>query len=130
MKAFLAQKHNVLSQQQGTGYISLPTCDQPGGLALHPAVMDDSEERLEKVKQGNSKKKGRGRGKERKGNLDNGLSGFLFTSQCSEEIRETFKHQLIKGVEKATNPNDEEWCTPLSTGERESCYHSAKGEAE
>ena len=120
VKAFLAQKYNVLSQQQGTGYISLPTCDQPGGLALHPTVMDDSEERLEKAKQGNSKKKGRGRAKERKGNSDNGLSGFPFTSQWSEEIRETFKHQLIKGIEKATNPNDEEGCTPLSTEERES----------
>ena len=127
VKAFLAQ--NVLSQQQGTGYISLPTCDQPGGLALHPTVMDDSEERLEKAKQGSSKKKGRGRAKERKGNSDNGLSDFPSTSQWSEEIRETFKHQLIKGIEKATNPNDE-GCTPLSTEERESCYHSAKGKAE
>ena len=49
MKAFLAQKHNVLSQQQGTGYISLPTCDQPGGLVLHstpdkPTFMPDSTE--------------------------------------------------------------------------------------
>ena len=34
---------------------------------------------LEKVKQGNSKKKGRGRGKEWKGNLDNELAGFQFT---------------------------------------------------
>ena len=56
VKAFLAQKYNVLSQQQGTGYISLPTCDPPGGLSLHPTVMDDSEE---KVKQGNWEKKGR-----------------------------------------------------------------------
>ena len=69
--------------------------------------MDDSEERLEKAKQGNSKKKGRGRAKERKGNSDNRLSGFPFTSQWSEEIRETFKHQLIKGIKKATNPLDE-----------------------
>ena len=59
VKAFLAQKCNVLSQQQGTGYISLPTCDQPSRLALHPTVMDDSEERLEKAKEGSSKKKGR-----------------------------------------------------------------------
>ena len=75
-----AQKHNVLSQQHRTWYISLPTCDQPGGLALHPTIMDDSEERLEKVKQGSSKKKGRGRAKERRGNSDNGVSGFPFTS--------------------------------------------------
>ena len=107
MKAFLAQKYNVLSQQQGTGYISLPTCDQPGGLSLHPTVMDDSEEHLEKVKQGNSKKKGRGRVKEWKGNSDNGLSGFTFTSQWSDENQNTFKHQLIKGIEKATTPLSE-----------------------
>ena len=38
--------------------------------------MDNSEERLEKVKQGNSKKKGRGRAKEQKGNSDNVLGGW------------------------------------------------------
>ena len=119
VKAFLAQKYNVLSQQQGTGYISLPTCDQPGGLSLHPTVMDDSEERLEKAKQGNSKKKGRGRAKERKGNSDNGLSGFPFTSQWSDENRETFKHQLIKGIEKATGPFSEGKFLPGSTGQQE-----------
>ena len=57
VKAFIAQKYNMLSQQQGTGYISLLTCDQLGGVSLHPTVMDDSEERLEKAKQGNLKKK-------------------------------------------------------------------------
>ena len=75
VKAFLTQKYNMLSQQQGTGYISLLTYDQPGCLALHPTAMDDSEESLEKAKQGNSKKKGRGRAKERKGNSDNVLGG-------------------------------------------------------
>lgn len=65
-KAFLVQKYNI----------SLPTCDQPGNLALHPTLMDNSEERLEKVKQGNSKTKGRRRAKEQKGNSDNVLGGW------------------------------------------------------
>ena len=81
--------------------------------------MDDSEKCLEKAKQGNSKKKGRGRAKEQKGNSDNGLSGFPFTSQWSEENLETFKHQLIKGIEKVTGPFSEGKFIPGSTGQRE-----------
>lgn len=106
VKAFLSQKYNVLSQQQGTGYISLPTCDQPGGLALHPSAMEESDERLAKIKQG--KKKGKGR-KAEKNNQDDELSGFPFTSQWTDEKREYFKHELIKGLEKATT-------TPLAGG--------------
>ena len=88
MKAFLAQKYNVLSQQQGTEYVSLPTCDQPGGLALYPTVMDDSEERLEKAKQGNLKKKGRRQAKEWKGNSDDALGGLR-----TRVTRHLFNHE-------------------------------------
>ena len=65
------------------------------------------------------KKKGRGRAKERKGKSDNGLSGFPFTSQWSDENRETFKHELIKGIEKVTGPFSEGKFIPGSTGQRE-----------
>ena len=74
VKAFLAQKYNILSQQQGTRYISLPTCDQPGGLPLHPTVMDDSEERLEKVKQGIRRRKG---GAEQRNGRETRTMGYL-----------------------------------------------------
>ena len=100
VKAFLAQKYNVLSQQQGTGYISLPTCDEPDGLSLHPTALEESDERLAKIKQG--KKKGKGRAKAEKHHHDDELSGFPFTSQWTDEKREYFKHELIKGLEKAT----------------------------
>ena len=65
------------------------------------------------------KKKGRGRAKERKGNFVNGLSGFPFTSQWSDENRETFKHELIKEIENVTGPFSEGKFIPGSTGQRE-----------
>ena len=51
--------------------------------------------------------------------MDNGLSGFPFTSQWSDENLETFKHQLIKGIEKVTGPFSEGKFIPGSTGQQE-----------
>ena len=143
IRAFLAQKYNVLSQQQGTGYVSLPTRAESGGFTIDSS--DAGAAALEAAKQahalptssgpggveppnnnrslvpvkGNNKKK-KGKKKQLKvfrtvpeENLvpersgpepDDGMSGFPFTSDWTEEQRQNFREQLIKGIGKAVEP--------------------------
>lgn len=101
VKTFLSKKYDILSQQQGTGYISLPTREEPGGLVVDPSL--ESSGAKAKTKVGRSAKKKKGRAKDKPVPTDDGgLSGVPFTSGWSKQKKEIFKHQLLKGFERAT----------------------------
>ena len=38
VRDFLAKRYNIVAQQTGPGYITLPTKDHPGGLLVDPKL--------------------------------------------------------------------------------------------
>ena len=105
VKSFLSRKYNILSQQQGTGYITLPTREDPEGLKLDLLSQEKPFSTSTKGSKGKKKKKGRitdGASATKSEKDDETLTGFPFVSEWSEENRNNFKKHVIKGIERAT----------------------------
>ena len=112
VKSFLSHKYNITSQQQGTGYITVPSSDKAVSLALDEPVVDrfDGWSARNPKGTGNAKKKKKYRkpvpalpapsststGAGQDG--DDGLSGFPFTANWTKERRDNFKHEILKGL--------------------------------
>ena len=75
----LLEVHGVKDTATGTALVISSASLVPRPFLCGRGKRGGKEGCLEKVKQGNSKKKGRGRGKEWKGNSDNELADFQFT---------------------------------------------------
>ena len=116
VKSFLSVKYNILSQQQGTGYITVPNSDE--SLDLSHASPAPGVQRYDTTNQRNQKGTRNAKKKKRymkpiaappasttatssttpKQEPDDGLSGFPFTANWTKERRATFKQEILKGL--------------------------------
>ena len=125
VKSFLSHKYNITAQQQGTGYITVPSSDKAVSLALDEPIVEqfDRGPRFPKGT-GNAKKKKKyrkpmaalpaptyspsttttaaaGSSTAAKQEVDDGLSGFPFTANWTKERRDNFKQEILKGLGRA-----------------------------